>query len=152
MLPKDDRRQSPPNCGRAKHSVPFGCPTFVLKDELQQRVPFHKWKSSARLGMYLGKSPLHARNISLILDIERGYVSPQFHCIHDRAFATVRNDRNTDHGKWKIRAGFLRRQTCADKRPEGYPQKLLIEREREDEPPKEPNHYWTEAPNKESPD
>ena len=97
----------------AKHSIPFGCPVFVLKDQLQQRAPFHKWKDRARLGMYLGRSPMHARSVSLVMDLEKGYVSPQFHCNHDKAFATVRNSREAEHGRWKIRAGFVRRRETA---------------------------------------
>ena len=94
----------------AKHSIPFGCPVYVLKDQLQQRVPFHKWKDRARLGMYLGRSPVHARSISLVMDLEKGYVSPQFHCSHDKAFATVRGSRNNEHGMWKVRDGFVRKR------------------------------------------
>ena len=96
----------------SKHSIPFGCPVYVLRDQLQQRVPFHKWKDRARLGMYLGRSPVHARNISLVLDLTKGYVSPQFHCTHDKAFATIENAKNKEHGQWKVRAGFVwRRET-----------------------------------------
>ena len=107
----------------AKHSIPFGCPVYVLKDQLQQRAPFHKWKDRARLGMYLGQSPVHARSISLVMDLEKGYVSPQFHCKHDKAFDTVKGSRNTDHGKWKVRAGFVRKRGAA-RAPKESPQSL----------------------------
>ena len=103
----------------AKHSIPFGCPVFVLKDQLQQRAPFHKWKNRTRLGMYLGRSPIHARNVSLVMDLEKGYVSPQFHCNHDKAFATVRDSRNAEHGRWKIKAGFVRRRNAARRSKDG---------------------------------
>ena len=77
----------------AKHSVPFGSPVYVLRDQLQQRAPFHKWKDRARIGMYLGRSPVHARNVALVMDLSKGYVSPQYHCAHDKAFATVKDAR-----------------------------------------------------------
>ena len=47
------------------HSAPFGYPAYVLTYELQARLPFHKWKSRSNVGIYFGKSPLHARNVAL---------------------------------------------------------------------------------------
>ena len=52
-----------------KHWKPFGCPTFVLT--LSLRVPqriHHKRKQRAELGIYLGPSPVHHRNVALILN------------------------------------------------------------------------------------
>ena len=92
-----------------KHSIPFGSPVYVLKDALQQRMPFHKWRDRARLGMYLGRSPVHSRSVSLVMDLQKGYVSPQFHCAHDRAFDTIKGTKDSNHGMWKARAGFVRR-------------------------------------------
>eukprot|EP00957_Ditylum_brightwellii_P169335 12888710-Ditylum_brightwellii.AAC.1 len=58
----------------------FGCPMYALDTRLQTgsgSIP--KWNPSARLGIYLGPSPRHARNVSLVLSMETGLVSPQFH-------------------------------------------------------------------------
>ena len=74
-----------------KHWKPFGCPVYVLNDELQAKRPFHKWKQRAKAGIYLGKSPHHARNVALILDRETGLVSPQFHVTFDPSFDTVKD-------------------------------------------------------------
>jgi hypothetical protein len=41
------------------------------------------------MGLYLGHSPTHAANISLILNPQTGHVSPQFHLIYDDDFVTV---------------------------------------------------------------
>ena len=51
-----------------KHWKPFGCPTCALDSDLQQQLPFHKWKQRAKVGVCLGKSPQHAKNVDLVLD------------------------------------------------------------------------------------
>ena len=66
------------------HWKPFGCPTFVLTPSLQdpQRI-HHKWKRRAELGIYLGPSPVHHRNVAPILNPATGLVIPQFHVKFD---------------------------------------------------------------------
>ena len=67
----------------AKHFKPFGCPVYVLDSKLQNNNPHHKCKERANVGIYLGKSPIHNRNVSLVLNLSTGLVSPQFHVKHD---------------------------------------------------------------------
>ena len=88
-----------------KHWKPFGCPVYVLDNSLQGQLPFHKWKSRSRVGVYVGKSPLHGRNVALVLDRETGLVSPQFHVAFDPMFETVKHI--TIKSKWQIKAGFV---------------------------------------------
>ena len=107
------------------HQYPFGTLFYVLKQALQQQQPFHKWKNRAKLGLYLGPSPNHAQNISLVLDLHTGLVSPQFHVAHDPTFLTVKND-NTQY-QWSFKEGMSlpprqtplkkRKQTQKDQRP-----------------------------------
>ena len=66
-----------------KHWIPFGTPAYVLENELQDKKPFHKWASRSHVGIYVGRSPIHSRNVALILDRTKGYVSPQFNVVHD---------------------------------------------------------------------
>jgi Reverse transcriptase (RNA-dependent DNA polymerase) len=87
-----------------KHWKPFGCPTYVLDNALQGQNPFHKWKHRSRAGIYLGKSPQHDRNVSLVLDRNTGLVSPQFHVAFDTNFDTVKDI--TTPANWLMRAGF----------------------------------------------
>ena len=42
------------------------------------------------MGIYLGNSPRHARSVSLVLNLDTGHVSPQYHVQHDNFFETVR--------------------------------------------------------------
>ena len=73
-----------------KHWKPFGCPVAVLAAPLQSGLPYHKWKSRSQVGIYLGLSPVHAKNIALVLDRTTGYVSPQFHVAFDEHFITAK--------------------------------------------------------------
>ena len=67
----------------------WGCPAFVLDPKLADGHKIPKWKPRSRLGMYLGKSSAHGNNVGLILNIETGYISPQFHVVYDEFFTTV---------------------------------------------------------------
>ena len=90
-----------------KHYRPFGCPAFVLNNALQQSKPHSKWNERARVGVYLGKSPHHNRNVALVLNREMGLVSPQYHVSYDNEFRTVINDEYDS--LWEIKAGFVAR-------------------------------------------
>ena len=91
-----------------KHFKTFGCPVYVLDNQLQLGKPFAKWKERARMGIYLGQSPQHNRNIALVLNRDNGLVSPQFHIICDNNFTTVVDD--SSNANWMVRAGFVARK------------------------------------------
>ena len=69
----------------------FGCPIYALDCNLASRISIGDWNKRARLGMYLGSSPRHAKTVSLVLNINNGLVSPQFHIRHDDFFETIDN-------------------------------------------------------------
>ena len=89
-----------------KHYKPFGCPVYVLDNALATGNIFHKWKERSRVGIYLGKSPVHAKNVALVLNMETGHVSPQFHVKFDPSFHTVKENKWSS--KWQVLAGFVR--------------------------------------------
>ena len=95
-----------------KHYKPFGCPVYVLVPDLQNSNPYHKWKSRSKPGIYLGYSPLHNRNVALVLNIETGRVSPQFHVKYDRRFHTVL--QQPIEPKWLAQAGFTDKPSNED--------------------------------------
>jgi hypothetical protein len=74
-----------------KHHHAFGCPVFALENDLAAGSPIPHWSPRACLGVNLGSSPSHARNVSLVLNLYTGYVSPQYHCRFDDFFETVRH-------------------------------------------------------------
>jgi hypothetical protein len=73
------------------HMHTFGCPVFALQKELSSEKTIPHWSSRARLGINLGPSPSHARNLYLILNLHTGCVSPQFHCRFDDFYETVKH-------------------------------------------------------------
>jgi hypothetical protein len=74
-----------------KHHHAFGCPVFALENDLAAGRPILHWSPHARLGVNLGSSPSHARNVYLVLNLHTGCVSPQYHCRFDNFFETVRH-------------------------------------------------------------
>ena len=52
---------------RIRYFNTFYCPVFVLDTQLQGQKSIPRWDTRARLGINFGKSPNHARNVSLVL-------------------------------------------------------------------------------------
>ena len=69
----------------------FGCPVFALQNVLASGSQLPRWLPSTRLGLNLGPSPMHARNIYLVLNLVTGCVLPQYHCCFDDFFETMRH-------------------------------------------------------------
>jgi hypothetical protein len=74
----------------------FGSLVYVLESALQKQGIFVKWKSQAILGIYLGQSPHHSRNVALVLNWLTGLVSPQFHVQHDHFYQVVREEQQKE--------------------------------------------------------
>ena len=94
-----------------KHWYHFGCPVYVTDEQIQQgrRPKGGKWMERARIGVYLGRSPRHSKNVALVLNIKTGRVSPQFHFKMDPMFHTVKNAtmQERTQSKWQEAAGFI---------------------------------------------
>ena len=97
-----------------KHYHPFGCPAFVLDKQLQSNKPFNKWNVRSKVGIYLGQSPHHGKNVALILDRRTGLVSPQHHYKVDPTFSVTQQDTFDSH--WMQKAGLIsqRENTLSD--------------------------------------
>jgi len=62
--------------------------------------------------MYLGRSPQHAQDVSLVLNLEMGLVSPQFHVKLDSNFQTLREKgAHTPASTWQVKCGFVQQLT-----------------------------------------
>ncbi len=72
-----------------KHVHTFGCPVFALQNALASGNQLPCWSPCVRLGLNLGQSPMHTRNVYLVLNLVTGCVSPQYHCPFDDFFATT---------------------------------------------------------------
>ncbi|KAG7349703.1 reverse transcriptase RNA-dependent DNA polymerase [Nitzschia inconspicua] len=78
---------------------------FVLESDLQDGKKISKWEGRARLGVNLGPSPVHATNVSLVLNLETGHVSPQYHIVHDDTFETL-SQMQPVKSNWKRQCHF----------------------------------------------
>jgi hypothetical protein len=72
-----------------KHVHTFACPVFALQNALASGKSLPRWSPHARLGLNLGPSPTHTRNVYLVLNLMTGCVSPQYHCRFDDFFETT---------------------------------------------------------------
>ena len=109
-LPRPGKTESPlskfagtsiqPN---VRHFHPFGCPVYVLQPPLQTQRPFPKWGECSRIGIFLCHSPHHASSVPLVLSTQTGLISPQFHCIFDDDFDTVKKEQ-ANTSIWKVKA------------------------------------------------
>jgi hypothetical protein len=94
---------------RVKDNHTFGSPVYVLDERLQRGESKPKWQHKARIGMYLGPSPRHSKMVALVLNLETGHVSPQFHCQFDDMCYTLRPLAGSamPQSKWQDKAGFV---------------------------------------------
>ncbi len=67
----------------------FGCPVYVLDATLQDGHKLPKWVPRAHLGVFLGFLTLHSSQVPLVMNVDTGKISPQFHVIFDDKFETV---------------------------------------------------------------
>ena len=88
------------------HLHAFGCPVYALNSNLASGKTIGNWNRRARLGIYLGPSPRHARSVSLVMNPSNGLVSPQFHISHDEFFETIDRKFKEPMAPWKTLAGI----------------------------------------------
>ena len=68
---------------------PFGCPVYVLAQELQDGKSLPKWEPRAKVGVYLGTSRENASNVAHVLNPTTDHINSQYHLIYDDDFTTV---------------------------------------------------------------
>ena len=99
------------------HYHHFGCPIYVLDNDLQAGKKIDKWAERVRVGIYLGSSPQHARSVALVLSLSTGLTSPQFHFKTDSAFRTMRasfgDGINGPKSLWQEKCHFLTKNLSA---------------------------------------
>ena len=67
----------------------FGCPTYVLDHRLSDGKKIPRWTPRSTRCIYLGKSPVHASTVPLVLNPSTGSITTQFHVVFDDWFNTV---------------------------------------------------------------
>jgi hypothetical protein len=69
-----------------KHVHTFVSPMYVLQNASASGKLLLRWSPCTRLGLNLGPSPTHARNVYLVLNLMTRCVSPQYQCWFDDFF------------------------------------------------------------------
>jgi hypothetical protein len=75
-----------------KHVHTFACPVFALQNALASGKLLPRWSPRARLGLNLGPSPTHARNVYLVLNLMTGCAFSQYHCWFDDFVETTHHN------------------------------------------------------------
>jgi transposase InsO family protein len=104
-----------------RHQHHFGCPVYVLDKSMQDGEKARKWIDRTRIGINLGPSPKHASSVTLILSLQTGLVSPQFHCSYDDLFesTTGTQARAMPKSHWQYKCGFTSSPPEGDNQHEG---------------------------------
>ena len=63
------------------------------------------------MGMNLGPSPNHAPLVHMILSMQNGHISPQFHVHFDDIFETLNDKANVPPSRWQAKTGLANLQT-----------------------------------------
>jgi len=82
------------------HFHPFGCPVYILNRSLADRNSIPRWQPRSHLGIYLGRSPNHAKDVSLVLNLNTNYISAKYHIIYDNKFETIANSNHNNNNIW----------------------------------------------------
>ena len=80
-----------------KHFHTWGCPVYVLDPKLQQGKKLPRWEPCApRCSMFVGFSYIHSSNVPLVLNLQTGHISPQYHVVFEDSFSTVPSRSDSD--------------------------------------------------------
>jgi hypothetical protein len=74
---------------RLKDIHVWGCPVYVLDPHLQAGRKIHCWEPRSGRGVFLGFSPLHSTQVPLVLNLNTGSITPQYHVVFNDHFSTV---------------------------------------------------------------
>lgn len=78
----------------------FGCPVYVLDPKLQDGKKLPKWHRRSRQGIYVGISKRHSSTVHLVLNLDTGKVSPQYHVVFDDTFSTIFSNGQFNADVW----------------------------------------------------
>ena len=76
-------------CHRLRDLHVCGCPVYVLDPQLQAGQKLPRWQPRSRRGVFLGFSSQHSSEVPLVLNLQTGSITPQYHVVFDDHFSTV---------------------------------------------------------------
>ena len=96
----------------------WGCPVYVLNSTLSDGKKLPRWQPRSGRHVYVGQSRDHHRSIPLVLSLDSGNISPQYHVVFDDWFSTVSTDLpetiDFDHDDWYRTFGLSHFQYIPD--------------------------------------
>ena len=66
-----------------QHMHVWGCPCYVLEPTLQDGHKLPKWNHISSWAIFLGFLSCHSSHVPLVLNLDTGHVSPQFHMVFE---------------------------------------------------------------------
>ena len=72
----------------------FGCPAYVLKKQISDGKKIPRWEPRSTRGQHVGFSSLHSSTAPLVLNLDTGAITAQYHVVFDDWFATVAADQD----------------------------------------------------------
>jgi hypothetical protein len=70
----------------------LGCPAYILDKQISDGHKIPKWTPRSSRNIFMGLSPRHASSVPLVLNLDTGSITPQFHVVLDNWFATIATD------------------------------------------------------------
>ena len=96
----------------------WGCPVYVLDHSLSDGHKVPRWKPRSSRCVYVGQSQDHGHSIPLVLNLDTGKITPQFHVVFDDYFQTVDASGTTavdfDSDDWYATFGLSASQYVPD--------------------------------------
>ena len=79
----------------------WGCPVYILDPKLQAGKKLPRWEPRSRRGIFVGLSNVHSSEVPLVVNLQTGSITSQFHVVFDDRFSTVasieRENEPPDH-------------------------------------------------------
>ena len=63
------------------------CTSLIQKYKTVESPP--RWHPKSRSGIFLGYSPTHSSDVTLVLNPTKGHISPQYHVVFDDTFSII---------------------------------------------------------------
>ncbi len=96
----------------------WGCPVYVLDSSLAGGRKIPRWKPRSSRCIYVGNSTKQGNAVPLVLNLETGKITGQYHVVFDDWFHTVDSTNNTsvnfDHDDWYRTFGLTEWQYVPD--------------------------------------
>ena len=92
----------------------WGCPVYVLDSTLANGRSVPRWKPRSSRSVYVGNSTKQGHSVPLVLSLETGAITSQYHVVFDDWFQTVEagaeSPVNFDHDDWYRTFGLTPQQ------------------------------------------